>query len=216
MTTQKIISLVPMLFITLAAFTGVSRFKRLSQATKIIVVAWMLVFLTEAAGHITGYFKIRNLWLYNIFFLLWFLSLSFAFQFALQNKAIRKAINVSYFLLPLLFIANIIFLQGNKNLQSLFFVTGGCFIIFLCMAYLMELYNSEETEKLQSYPFFWFSIGLLFYFSINVLFLGMYNLLISKADAFSRIYHLYISDAIIILLNLSVWKGFLCRKISPK
>ncbi|HUR67459.1 MAG TPA: hypothetical protein VMZ03_13995, partial [Chitinophagaceae bacterium] len=135
MTTQKVISLVPMLFITLAAITGASGFKKFRFGVKIMVVAWMLVLLVETAGHITGFFKIRNLWMYNIFFLLWFLTIAFAYQSVLQQNIMRKVITFFYFLLPLLFLINWLYLQGNKELQSLFFVTGGCFIIFLSLLY---------------------------------------------------------------------------------
>lgn len=181
-----------------------------------MVGAWILVFLTETAGHITGYFKIRNIWLYNIFFLLWFLTILLAFQKIIYNELLKKVITIFYFLLILLFIANVLFIQGNKNLQSLFFVVGGCFIIFISIIYFLELYNSDENEKIQSYSFFWFSAGLLFYFSIYVLYLGMYNSLLSKAYAFTKIYERYISNAVIILLNLSIWRGFLCKTTSPK
>ena len=216
MTTQKIISLVPMLFIVCATITGWVRFKRLSPSARIFAFAWTLVFLVDAAGHITGYFKINNQWFYNIFFLLWFCTLAIAYRAEFAHSAIRKAILIYLVLLPPLFLLNVFYLQGNRNLQSLFFVVGGCFIIFLALTYLRQLYNSEENEKIQNYSFFWFSIGLLFYFSINVLYFGMYNSLISKVPAFNKIYHLYISNGIIILLNICVTKGFLCLRRSLK
>jgi hypothetical protein len=216
MTTNKLLSLVPMLFITAAACTGLWRFRKLESAVKIMSVAWMLVFLTEATGHTLGFFNIKNHWLYNIFYLLWFLTLALAFRMSLFNKNLKRIIIGFFIFLPLFFILNIFYLQGNKNLQTLFFVAGSCFIIFLALAYFHQLYSSDENERLQNYPFFWFSTGLLLYFGINVLYLGMYNVLIVKFLGLSRIYHHYISIIILILLNLSVLKGFLCRKPSPK
>lgn len=217
MTTQKLISLFPLVFIITATISSWRSFRLdFPPALKLFSVAWTLVLLVEIAGHIMGFFNIHNQWMYNIFFALWFLTLALSYRQQIVNPVIRKIITGFCIILPLMFLGNIFFLQGIRNLQTLFFVAGGSFMIFLAIAYFRQLYLSEDNEKVTRDPFFWFTIGLLIYFGGNVPYLGMYNYLNKTLPDFSIVYGRYISNAFIILLNCFVTVGFLCRTYHRK
>ncbi|MBX2957749.1 MAG: hypothetical protein KF846_16410 [Cyclobacteriaceae bacterium] len=103
-----------------------------------------------------------------------------------------------------------------NRFQTLSYVAGGVFIIFLSGAYFWQLLISSENDKITRDPFFWLSFALIVYFGTKVPFYGMFNYLERDFYDFTVFYHTYISNSFTIFLNVLVSIAFLCRKNYPK
>ncbi len=217
MSSSQIIALVPLIFIAACTIVSWRSFRlNFPGQLKLLSIAWTIMFLVEITGHITGYFNIRNQWLYNALFFCWYPLLAMSFYYQFTNPVIRKTITGFCILFPILFLIKVLFFRDNYGLQTLIFVIGGSYIILLSILYFRQLYLSEDNEQITRDPYFWFSAGFLLYFGGNVPFLGMYNYLDANYPGFLRFWGLYFSNAFIILLNIFVTVGFLCRTIYRK
>lgn len=123
----------------------------------------------------------------------------------------KRLIKIFIILFPILVLINNIWLQGFYKLQTYTYVLGGLFIISFAIAYLWQLYNSEETHSIFSEPVFWFSIAWLFYFIVTVPYFGMLNFIVENYRAFAEKYYLLI-DITDSLYKLLLAVGFLWLK----
>lgn len=212
MNIQALISTLPLLVVGLAAATSLVSFRYdYPLALKKLSAFWVFNFCVDLAGHITKHFGIRNHWLYNIYFWLMYLVLAYLYGQQIRSRPIRNSIRVFYFLFPLLVVAESI-VSGVTQLQTVVLVAGSIFMIFLSASYFRQLYLSEETEMVNSDPWFWFSFGFILYFGCTVPFLGMFNYLWANYKEFTNFYYLFFCNSFAVLLNILIIIGFLCRK----
>ena len=86
----------------------------------------------------------------------------------------------------------------------------------LAVAYLWQLYTSDETQSIFRDPVFWISLAYLFYCTISVPYLGMLNYLYENYPEFTRQYYVIIYDVAIIIKNVLLTAGFLCMQFPMK
>jgi len=212
MNVEQFISWFPLFVVGLAAAISLRSFRyHYPVALKQLSLLWVLIFFIDLAGHIIKAYQVNNHWLYNIYYWLQYLSLPYLYYQQIQNQYIRNIIRVFYIAFPVFVLVDSIFIEGIVNLQSLIIVIGGIFIIFLAAAYFRQLYISEENEKITRDPWFWFSFGFIINFGGTVPFLGMLNYLLEHYRPFTRFYYLYFSNSYVILLNVLIIAGYLCR-----
>jgi hypothetical protein len=217
MVLDKIFAILPLFFILIAATVSLLSFRdNFPVNLKRLSVLWVFIFLVEITGHITGMMKIRNIWLYNIFNIIFLAGLIFILKNQLRDIQVKKiatALLVSFLLFS---VFNISWLQKNWNYNTLNYVIGGTIIVLLSVLYFIELYRSDKTEKIYHDPFFWFCTGFLIYFGGTVPFFGMFNLMLENNFRFTSFYQKYVYVSFSVLLNILIAAGFLCRKNYPK
>ena len=214
---DKIINILPLFFIEMAALVSLLSFReRFPVNMRWLSLIWVGVFLVEVTGHVTGLFGIRNFWLYNCFDIFFVIGIALVYRQELKSPVLKKTIVVFLAFFAVFALINIIFLQQLRNYNSLNYISGGAFLILLAGAFFWQLYASDDTRRISREPFFWFSAGFLIYFGGSVPFLGMYNLLIDKYPDFAALYQKYVYVFFSILLNICIVTGYLCRKEFPK
>lgn len=214
---DQIIPIVPLIVTGIATLIGMRAFfVNAPQPVKMLAQLWIIIFLADLTGHVAQYFQMENFWFYNLhhFFLFFFLA---AIYFKiLENELLRISIQIYYGALIVFVIINSLFIQGLFALQTLTYVGGGVFTIYLSVAYLWQLLVSSDNERITRDPFFWLSFALIVYFGGTVPFFGMFNYLQEHFFEFTRFYYVYISNAFSIFLNTLVIVAFLCRKSYQK
>ena len=199
--------------------TTVAILYRKSWSLPMKVFAWfvMVYVLFDTAGNVmAGIYKMNNHFFYNLIYTVQFLVLAFFFYYQLDSHLIKKVIRVYFWIFPLFVLINTIFFQGFYTWQTYSFVFGGIFVILLSIAYLWQLYDSEETQSIFRDPVFWFSLSLLLYFTVTVPYFGMLNYLLQNYPVFSLKYYLLVIDISFCLHNIVMTIGFLCLKGSMK
>lgn len=212
MTVTEIISWFALCVFGAAAIVSLRSFTRdFPQELKMLSVLWVVLFIIDVVGHIMREKNIHNHWLYNIFGWLFYLPLAGLYYRVMESLFVRKLIKIFAVVFTLLIIADSIFLEGVKQLQSIIIVCGGAAITFMAAAYVRQLYISESNEKISRDPWFWFSVAFIVYFGASVPYLGMFNYLWEHYQDFAAVYYFYINISFTILLHLLIITGFLCR-----
>jgi hypothetical protein len=173
--------------------------------------AWLIIFITvmETITSVMAFNNVRNHFVFNIFDPVNFFTVAFFYYYHLHSLFIKKIIIFYLWVFPLLVFINAVWIQSFFNLNTHSYVFGGSFILLLSVAYIWQLYNSDETHSIFRDPVFWFSLAYLFYCAISVPYLGMLNYLNEQYLEFSRQYYIVYNGAIIIK-NILLTAGFLC------
>jgi hypothetical protein len=212
----RIISLIPLLFIAAAMMVswGIFSYAKTPQVKplRVLSIIWTTLFIVELAGHITGHFNIKNHLMYNIYYPFFYMAIAYVYRSQLNRPIMKKYIDYFIFGFPVFVVLNSLFFQTIRSLQTLTIVVGGGFIIIVVLAYFLQLYNSEDNEKITHDPFFWISFGLVTFFGATVPFLGMLNNIYRHFPMFTVIYSRYVANAFSVMLNSLIIVAYLCQK----
>jgi hypothetical protein len=109
--------------------------------------------------------------IFNIFTAAEFVFYSLLFRFHLTNKLLRHIIILLIPIYLLLFILNVIFIQGiSSSFHSYTFLLGSFFMVVYSCFFLYESILPESINvKLSHQPFFWITIGLLIFYLGSVI-----------------------------------------------
>ena len=207
----------PILFVWLsAALAAFTLSKKISFAYRLF--CWLIIFLSlmETVGNIMAFYGQRNHFLFNILEPINFLGVSYFFYLVFHDTRVKKIIFIYLFVFPLFTIINVLWLQDFFSLATNSFVFGGTFVFILSVAYLWQLYNSNETTSIFRDPVFWISLAYLFYCAVSVPYLGMLNYLWAKYPRFTREYYIIVYDGANIISKILLTIGFLCMKPKAK
>ncbi len=183
------------------------------------VLALFILFyiLLDTAGSImAAFYKMNNLFYYNIVYDIQVIIISYFFYHQLSSHFIKKVILCFLFTFLIFALINTIWLQGFFTWQTYSYVLGGSFIILLSVAYLWQLYISEETQSIFKDPVFWFSLAWILYFGITVPYFGMLNYLLKNFPSLALNYYLLVIDITDCLRNILLTIGFLCIRTAKK
>jgi hypothetical protein len=209
---NQIIKTLPFIIVGCAAAVSLISFVRhYPSPLQKLSLLWVLNFGVDLAAFIVRKQGYYNLWLYNIYFWIMYLVLAHLYGTQIKSRGIQQSIRWFYGLFPMLVVVQVV-TGGIMELQSPVIAIGGVFIVFLLAAYLRQLYLSEDTNSITGDPWFWFSIGFLIYYGGTVPFFGMMNFLWAYYPVFTNFYYKYFCNLFIVLLNLLVITGFLCRR----
>jgi hypothetical protein len=145
-----------------------------------------------------------------------FYGASLFFYRSLTDPIVCRAVLLFLWAYPAAWLVDEFFLQGFFVLNTYTFVLGGSALLGFSVAYLWQLYASDDTRSIFPDPVFWISIAFIFYCAISVPYIGMLNYLNTEFPAFSRDYYLHIYDATIIIYNLLLTTGLLCMSLYQK
>ena len=102
---------------------------------------------------------------------------SILFRIHLNNKVLRYIIILLIPFYLILFILNVIFIQGlTTSFHSYTFLLGSFFMVVYSCFFLYESILPESINvRLSRQPFFWITIGLLIFYSFRFFF-GFYGI----------------------------------------
>lgn len=172
--------------------------------------------IVETIANIISFQKIKNHFLFNFSDSLLFFGAACFFYSNLLNKRIRKIILLFLIIFPVFFLLNNIFIQGFYTLNTNSYIFGGSLLLCLSVAYLWQLYVSDDNDSIFRDPVFWISIAYLFYCAISIPFLGMLNYLWNQSHSFTRLYYIRIYDISKIIYNILLTAGLLCMNLFSK
>jgi hypothetical protein len=205
----------PILFVWLSGITAITLYRRSWPLSYKIMAIFLLIYaVVDTVGNIMGaFYKLKNHFLYNILGNVQFIVVAYFFYCQINSSIIKKIILGFIIIFPLVVIINTIWYQGFFNWLSYSFVFGGSFILILSVAYLLQLYNGEETQTIFKDSVFWFSLSWLFYYAATVPYFGMLNTLLKNFPALALNYYLYVIDIADCIHNLLIVMSFLCLKV---
>lgn len=204
------------LFVWLSATTAVFMLRK-----KIIfayrLFCWLIIFLSlmETIGNVMAFYGRRNHFLFNISDPINFFGVSYFFYLVLHHPTVKKFIRIYLFVFPVFTLVNVLCIQDFFSLATNSFVFGGTFVFMLAVAYLWQLYNSNDTTSIFLDPVFWISLAYLFYCAVSVPYLGMLNYLWAKYPRFTGAYYI-IYDGANIISKILLTTGFLCMRPTVK
>lgn len=180
-----------------------------SIAWRIFIIVWVLTFLTEAAGKIMGHYGIHNLWLYNLFNVIFYPGIILLYTNAFIKK--KQVILIIIAVVVFTSWAIIFLLTHNITLQlnTYYSAVSSAVIIFLALAYLVKLFFAKEINTpLPNDFFYWFSTGFIIYFGYNAVMIGMFTEIIRNKSSFLHEFTFYANHLITLVLHLCLWAGF--------
>lgn len=132
-----------------------------SRDEKILFFYLVTAGVINAIGISLSNYGIKNLFLLHIYTILETVFFLLYFFFAFQNSSIRKFLLITAFILPLLFIANFLFLQSINEFNT---YTRPVEAIMITAISLLFLYRSGFVEDWLKHSSSWINIGILVYF----------------------------------------------------
>lgn len=125
--------------------------------------------------------------IYELIFIGWFYS-----QLIKSTKTLKR-FKILNWILIVVSILNILFIEGFYELNSYTIILGSCISVYYIFEYFKEMIQHTQSINLLQNPFFWISIGYLFLFIglfILVCF-GAYFKYLNDFDSFLPIWYLF-------------------------
>jgi hypothetical protein len=185
------------------------------------VLKWFVPFLTltlivEITGLITSRMNLKNLWMFNFFTCLEFLFYSYFYSKVLENPKWVRIIRVCMVIYPVLFLANIFWIEGFLRFHTITYRIGSVMIVTWCYLYFRQLMGSPGYISVFRNPVFWISTGLLFFYTGFFFYMSAGYILLYAQLSISRIVWNAISDTLNTLLYTSYLIAFLCQATKKK
>ncbi len=180
-----------------------------SIAWRFFIIIWVLTFFVETTGKIMGYYGTHNLWLYNIFDVVFYPGIVLLFAEVFKKHWLKL---LAFFASAGLFIWSVISLSSQnifKSLNTYYALVAGMTIIFFALVYLVKSsLDKQSTIPLRNDYYYWFSAGLFIYFIFNAILIGMYNSVLESKVSWLTNFTIYANHLITLVLHLCLWAGF--------
>lgn len=135
----------------------------------------LLILIVELTGEFTGKKGINNLILYNLFSVIEFAFFIYFFSRVVPNEKIRRVIAKAGYLLPLVCLVNIFFIQGTNVFNTYTFMAGCVSMIILSIIYYYQSFNHATGVNRLREPSFWINTGIIFFFVCAISSTGALN-----------------------------------------
>jgi hypothetical protein len=176
-------------------------------AVKIFICTWVVTFLVETYGRISGrYLHQNNQWLYAFFFPVFYAGVVFIFRLSTNENRHKKIIVA---LSAGLLVVGLYLAFYNYALNATYNAAAGGIVLFVSVYSMVQLYVKQTDVVLNKDPMYWISTGLLLYFSYATVLMGSYNLLDTAPKSMSQAFYFYGNHAITLILHIFLWKGFM-------
>lgn len=155
---------------------------------KFITLYLILTLVTSAAAISVAELTVEknNLYIFHLFTPLEYVILALLYHSVFHNTSIRRLIRQS---IPIFFIGSILlsaFVQPLNVNNSYSIILESVLIALWSLLFLRETILLQREPRLQRFPMFWISIGLLFYFTGGLFVEGMMNHLINQSPDLAR------------------------------
>ncbi|HET9055571.1 MAG TPA: hypothetical protein VFN30_01870 [Chitinophagaceae bacterium] len=144
---------------------GVFLAKRSGGYAVTIFILAVISFLSDAINRIMVLNGYRGFYIFNTYFILQFLLLSYVFTLLLLNKKIVYAGALLFALFTFYISLNI---QGFAEYQSWTRTTGGVILLTYSVLYYRQLLITLPAQNIGQYAPFWINTAVSLYFSFNL------------------------------------------------
>lgn len=174
--------------------------------------AWLIITLSImlTTAYILAFNNIANHLLFNIFDPVEFFIIPLFYYYHLKNRLVKNSIRVYLFIFPVFVFVNAFLIQNFHQLATNSYVFGAAFTLLLAVAYLWQLYTSDDTGSIFRDPVFWISLAYVFYCAVSIPYLGMLNDLWEKHPVFTRQYYFIMYYGAIIINRIFLTIAFVC------
>lgn len=203
--------------LTLSAVSaGLAMRKGLPRHLKVFAVLLFYTCLVELS--VTFLKKLLpngNLQLYNFFMLVEFLWYAYYFRRIIRFRIIKRSIDVFLFLYPVVWYFIVFFLYKIDEWNSLVFVTGASFTIFVSILYCYQSFIAEEIIQFRYYSEFWIAIGLLIFYASATPYMGMFNYLTRTHHELALVLKTLLRISNIIMYSLFTY-AYVCQMTNTR
>lgn len=117
----------------------------------------------------------NNVWLYNFYSVVEFVFYTYFFRTVIPGKKIKKALNYVLYILPLICLSNIFFIQGIMVFHTYTYSLASLTMVTLGVIYFFKLFNDTREYSLLRDPSFWMGIAIVFFFISSISVIGVLN-----------------------------------------
>jgi hypothetical protein len=194
---------------------SIVKFKSLDKPLRLLSLYLIITSVKELACSYLAFKHANNLFLYNSFGIIEYVLLPLMFQHKLANGKLKNSIKYIIGGVFLVYLINIIFIQGLYTFNSYTIIFGRIGLIFITLTFFFELLQKVETTSLYREPMLWISTGILFYSVGSFLIHGLYDLQLHFSQDLSiKIWA--INSVLNLMLNILYSIAFLCLPKSLK
>lgn len=159
-------------------------------------------FTTENSNHLAG----------NIF-----MPVHFSFYLGLlltvfYNRRVKKVIVANWIILMILYLANLIFIQGMDKYNSYTYLAGSLILIGWCCYLFYRIMITPTSLNIMRYPYFWIYSGAMFFYLFRFVFMSYFTFMAYAQNMMYIQLFKSISNISIILLYSCIITGLLCFK----
>jgi hypothetical protein len=188
--------------IMLPIVVAISREKYWGPPEKSILVYLVISAFFNTLAAVLAARGINNLPLLHLYTVLEFISLTSFFYFSTDRKTDKDIIKVLWLALPLLTIANVLYLHSIYRYNLIPRSTGAIIILLLCINFLMR----SLSFSAQRVPFFTFAVvvALLLYFSGSLTLFALSDFIIANKTINLLIWNTHATFVLIMYLIIAV------------
>lgn len=174
--------------------------------------AWLIILLTVfiTIAYVMAFHNMPNHMLFNLFDPLEFFVIPLFYYYQLSSHRLKNIIRVYLFIFPIFVVVNLLLIQNIHQLATNSYVVGAAFTLLAAIAYLWQLYTSDDTDSIFRDPVFWISLAYVFYCAVSIPYLGMLNDLWQKHPVFTRQYYFVMYYGAIIINRIFLIIAFIC------
>ncbi|MCK7555168.1 hypothetical protein MKQ70_09175 [Chitinophaga sedimenti] len=166
-------------FLVLIPFT--LRFKSLARNEKWIYYYLLVSFIFAGGSLIWSKVWGNNMIFVNTMTLLQFYILSMFYATVIKGLNIRKVVRMLTLIISIVFVADIMFVEGHKAFNSIFTSIRTLVLLVYGVIFFLQLQKDEELIEnavfINTVPNFWFNAGLFVYLCCSFILTLSYNLL---------------------------------------
>lgn len=154
-------------FELLSLFISIVCFYKIRSSNLIWFIPFLILTNIQEWGSRYGYLTFRgtNTISLNFFTTIEFVFYSWLFFQETNNKKQKKGIQIFTSGYLIVFVLNILFVQGVSKFHSYSYLLGSLMIIYYTCSFFYDLFHKENYVNLVHFPMFWICIGLLFFYT---------------------------------------------------
>lgn len=197
----------------LAFIISVIKYKALKNTPYAYFLPYLSLVLIYEYGSLKNWFVINhsNLWISNITLIIFFLFYSIFIHNIIKTEKFREWIKRLIFLSILCSAANMFFVQGVWNLNTITILLQFAVLIVIVCLYFYELMNYTGKElRILRQPGFWLNTGLLFFCLGQFLFYSSFAYMAYRKNYEYYVLHLVLSNISNAILYSFLTISFLC------
>ncbi len=154
--------------ILLPLVAGCLRYKKLSVSMHILLLLLLYSSINTAVTSWLAIKGINNLLFINIFTLVELTLLGWVFHRVFESRGLKGFTMVAILACAAFSVINLFFIQGLSAINSYSLALGSMLLTVLALLFYYKIFREEKVQRLERYPLFWLSSGVLLYFAGNL------------------------------------------------
>jgi hypothetical protein len=160
----------------------ISRIKYASRQLHIVGAIVIVSCLSDLIGYILFKRNESTTLVFNAYYLLLFLLLSWFYYEILFQNSQRKMVWVGMVVYLLSFILITLFVQGLDEYQTLMWLITAIIMISYSIGYFFYSLSTVDPNRYLNYSFIWINIGVMIYFCLNLFLFTIGDYVLTKLD----------------------------------